>query len=365
MKFLQAIQQCIDKNLIFAAYRLPHSDAIRLVVQKGSEPEKVELNAPLFERSGFLIAPFIESNEHPGFLIRPDLNYISNNYISFDELKKLSSNPSQECAFTNGIITRQEFITQVDDIKQSIKNGEFEKAVISRTKIVERNYRSRLTEMFHLLCSSYSNAFVYVFNEPCHLWMGATPEPLLCSHKNELESVSLAGTRIYNAENLNIHNWSQKERVEQDMVTRFIEKTLAKLDISYVQKFGPYTKKAGNLVHLRTDFTMDFHAVNGQLGNLVKELHPTSAVCGLPKKESMNYLIKHEKHERGYYSGFLGPLNLDEKILLFVNLRCMQVLNDRLILHIGAGITCDSEPEEEWNETEIKADTLLSVIHKL
>jgi isochorismate synthase len=180
-----------------------------------------------------------------------------------------------------------------------------------------------------------------------------------------LESVSLAGTREYNAENLNLHNWSNKERVEQDMVTRFIDKTLDKLQLPYLQKTGPYTKKAGNLVHLRTDFTLDFHAVNGQLGNLVQELHPTSAVCGLPKKESMEYLIIHEKHQRGYYSGFLGPLNLDERILLYVNLRCMHVLQDRLVLHVGAGITFDSVPEEEWNETEIKADTLLSVIHKL
>jgi isochorismate synthase len=231
--------------------------------------------------------------------------------------------------------------------------------------VVDRNYRSKLTDIFQLLSSSYTNAFIYLFNIEGQLWMGATPEPLICSHKNELGTVSLAGTREYNAENLNLHNWSSKELVEQEMVTRFIEKTLSKLDIDYLQKDGPYTKKAGNLVHLRTDFTLDFHKVNGQLGSLVKAIHPTSAVCGLPKKEAMGFIIEHENHNRSYYSGFLGPINIDERILLFVNLRCMQVLCDRLVLHIGAGITSDSNPEDEWAETEIKADTLLSIIHKV
>jgi len=145
----------------------------------------------------------------------------------------------------------------------------------------------------------------------------------------------------------------------------FIENILKSFNINYLQKKGPYTKKAGNLIHLRTDFTLDFHQINGNLGELVQELHPTSAVCGYPKKESMEFILTLEKHNRRFYSGFLGPINMDERVLLFVNLRCMQVMDDRLILHIGAGITSDSVPEDEWAETEIKADTLLSIIHKV
>jgi isochorismate synthase len=312
-----------------------------------------------------LVSPFIENEKNHSYLIQPDLNYISNDYVNFDDLLSIEKIPHSDAEFSNGSISKKEFVFQVDEIRNAIKNGLFEKAVISRIKVVDRNYRSKLTDIFQLLSSSYTNAFIYLFNIEGQLWMGATPEPLICSHKNELGTVSLAGTREYNAENLNLHNWSSKELVEQEMVTRFIEKTLSKLDIDYLQKDGPYTKKAGNLVHLRTDFTLDFHKVNGQLGSFVKAIHPTSAVCGLPKKEAMGFIIEHENHNRSYYSGFLGPINIDERILLFVNLRCMQVLCDRLVLHIGAGITSDSNPEDEWAETEIKADTLLSIIHKV
>ncbi|MFA9392290.1 MAG: chorismate-binding protein [Prolixibacteraceae bacterium] len=365
MKFIQALQHCINNNLVFAAYRLPHSDAVRLIVQKNPRPEKVEITSDLLAKKGFLVAPFIENEKNHSYFIQPDLNYISTDYVDFDALFALKEQSHNEALFENESISKIDFIEQVEKIKAAIKNGVFEKAVISRIKLVERNYRSKLTEIFQLLSASYSNAFVYLFNVAGQLWMGATPEPLICSHKNELETVSLAGTREFNPENMNLHNWSRKELVEQEMVTRFIEKTLEKFEIHHFQKNGPYTKKAGNLVHLRTDFTLDFHKVNGQLGNLVKELHPTSAVCGLPKKESMDFIVQLEKPNRSYYSGFLGPVNLDERILLYVNLRCMQVLCDRLVLHIGAGITCDSVPEDEWAETEIKADTLLSIIHKV
>jgi isochorismate synthase len=365
MTFLEALQFCIEKNLVFAAYRLPHADSVRLIVQKSPDANKVRISSDLFNSSGFLISPFIENEINPSYLIEPDLDYISTDYIDFEELKELLPIPRKDENFENGITSRREFILQVDEIKNAIVENKFEKAVISRIKVVERKYRSKLTEIFQLLINSYSNAFVYLFNVDGQVWIGATPEPLICSNKNELETVSLAGTREFNADNLNLHNWSKKERVEQELVTLFIENILASFNINYLNKKGPYTKKAGNLIHLRTDFTLDFHKINGQLGELIRELHPTSAVCGYPKKESMEFIINIEKHNRRFYSGFLGPINMDERILLFVNLRCMQVMDERLVLHVGAGITYDSVPEDEWAETEIKADTLLSIIHKV
>ena len=365
MNFIQALQHCINNNLIFAAYRLPNSDAVRLIVQKESTMRSVTVTSSLFEQKGFVISPFTESQQNNTYLILPDLNYSSTDYVNFDELLSLSPITHTETPFDNGVVSKKEFVHQVEAIKDAINQKVFEKAVLSRIKLVERNYRSKLTDIFQLLISSYANAFIYMFNIEGQLWMGATPEPLVCTHKNELETVSLASTREYNAENLNLYNWSKKERIEQELVTCFIEETLEKFNIQHYQRKGPYTKKAGNLVHLRTDFTLDFDKVNGLLGELIKELHPTSAVCGLPKKEAMDFILNLEKHNRKYYTGFLGPVNLDERILLYVNLRCMQVFCDRLVLYIGAGITNDSNPEDEWAETEIKADTLLSIIHKV
>lgn len=363
MNFSDALQQCIDKNLIFAAYRLPHSDATRLIIQKDPTPIQTEINTNLFLKKGFLIAPFSKENDLPNYFIKPDLNYNSNNYINFEELEKLTPIKFTPNAKNSEIAINQiDFENQIKKIQSGITSGEFEKIVLSRTKNIEGDYRDKLVYIFEELCNSYPNAFVYLFNIADQMWIGATPEPLINSQRNELTTVSLAGTKEYCLENLNLHNWSSKERIEQDLVTKFIKNTLERNDIIFESVTGPYTKKAGNLVHLRTDFVFDFIKVNGKLGNLLSDLHPTPAVCGLPKNKAMNFLNKTEKHLRKYYAGFLGPINLDERILFFVNLRCMQIFLNQLLLYVGAGITQDSVPSDEWIETEIKADTLLSII---
>ncbi len=94
----------------------------------------------------------------------------------------------------------------------------------------------------------------------------------------------------------------------------------------------------------------------------ISALHPTPAVCGLPKERALELIYKTEMHNREYYAGYCGPINYQGKTDLFVNLRCMKILPDKLALYIGGGLTAKSDPEKEWEETVLKANTLLSVI---
>lgn len=180
-----------------------------------------------------------------------------------------------------------------------------------------------------------------------------------------MQTVSLAGTRPYNEKNSNIGAWNSKERLEQEYVTRYIAGVLAHFNVKDVDLQGPYTKKAGNLLHLRTDFTFRSEEIIEKLGLFLNRLHPTPAVCGMPLHESLELLQGLEKHDREYYAGFLGPVGLNDRLSLFVNLRCMKVLTETLALFVGGGITADSVPEDEWLETEMKAETLLSVIQTI
>ncbi len=363
MDFQQAIQFCVDNNLIFATYRLPHADSVNLVVQKSNKPQKLDLNTELLKKRGFVIAPFNIEGSEKSYLIHPDLHYTNTNYDNFNELLCLPPNLSEQPEFENGEFSQKEFMAQVELIKEAIHNKMFDKAVLSRIKVVDLPCKSGLSKIFMSLCTEYINAFVYFFSVDGHLWMGASPEPLLCSQADSIKTVSLAGTRIYNAENLNMNNWSHKERIEQQMVTTFIENVFQNFNFRKYKKTGPYTKKAGNLVHLRTDFMIKNSKVSNCFNDLLFELHPTSAVCGLPKKPAMEYLLACEKHSRKYYAGFAGPLNIGGRLVqLFVNIRCMQILHNKLIMYVGAGITNESDAESEWIETEIKADTLLSLI---
>ena len=122
-----------------------------------------------------------------------------------------------------------------------------------------------------------------------------------------------------------------------------------------------YTSKGGALAHLRTDFKSAKRFTLEESLILAQKLHPTPAVCGMPLLESRELILRTEKHNRGYYTGFLGPIDA-YSTSLFVNLRCMQVYPQDYALYVGGGITRDSDLEKEWQETEAKAQTLLSVI---
>ena len=83
----------------------------------------------------------------------------------------------------------------------------------------------------------------------------------------------------------------------------------------------------------------------------------------MPLENVKSFLKEHEGYDREYYCGYLGPVNFKHESNLFVNLRCMQVQKNEAWCYAGAGITADSEPEQEWQETEMKMNTLLRVFN--
>ena len=192
------------------------------------------------------------------------------------------------------------------------------------------------------------------------MWLGATPEQFLKINQKSLQTVALAGTQIATkAENV---SWPDKEIEEQRLVTEFITTGLQD-KVSEMTVSSPYSVKAGNLWHIKTDIAAT--AKNKKVkGEIIAALHPTSAVCGLPKEPAKAFILKNESYDREYYSGFLGELNIDlvtfrtEQSDLFVNLRCMKIVGDTAELFIGCGITKNSVPADEFMETVNKSMTM-------
>ena len=96
--------------------------------------------------------------------------------------------------------------------------------------------------------------------------------------------------------------------------------------------------------------------------NLINSLHPTPAICGIPKSVATDFILKYEGYNRAYYSGYLGELNMNDSTNLFVNLRCMQIENNMAAIYVGGGITNESIPENEWLETVSKSEIMKKVL---
>ena len=154
--------------------------------------------------------------------------------------------------------------------------------------------------------------------------------------------------------------WTAKNRMEQQYVAAYVEQCLSRC-ATEIKKEGPYTVVAGSLKHLRTDFT--FALKPGQsIGTLVSELHPTPAVCGLPKSEARQFILNNEHIDRRYYSGFAGPVDIGGHSSLFVTLRCMEISGSHCRLYAGGGLLRESTAEQEWRETEAKLSTMKDLI---
>ena len=224
--------------------------------------------------------------------------------------------------------------------------------------------------MFLQACRDYPRMFVALVSTPLSgMWLMASPELLLENEQqssNRWHTMALAGTMRLEGEQLQFDNprqdgvqdirWSQKNIQEQRLVATYVRQCLQRLDAE-VEETGPFTKRAADLVHLCSDF----HAVtNGTkaIGEIVGSLHPTPAVCGLPKWETRNLLLESEPTSRHFYSGFCGPLNVAGQTKLFVSLRCMEIGSDGYRLYAGGGLLKDSVEEQEWQETEAKMQTM-------
>ena len=328
---------CLRQNIPFASYRLPLNREIITVVQHHSMPERLKSLNDLHEKTGFVVSPFTESPAHETFFLQPKN--------------------------TTKTTTSEEFIGNVNKAVSAMKAAEFQKVVLSKLRVEQLPDDFQPEQFFLTLCRKYPHAFVYIMQLPeVGCWIGATPEPLLTIENGTVKTVSLAGTQVGTELETEDYHWSSKEIEEQGIVTNFIEQTLRSLHIADITRLGPENYRAANLIHLKTAFEFPQAHIQNRFSDLLKALHPTPSVGGLPKDEARNFILTNEQHDRGYYTGFFGPVNINEKSAVYVNLRCLQLFDNNFVLYSGAGITSSSVAEKEWEETDNKMLTLMNVM---
>lgn len=345
------IQSQITSGFPFAVFSKPGSNSVTGVFQKDAEAHFLTD----FNQQGFVFAPF---NGDERCFIPADASDVFS--VQFNDAGYV---PSELKTVAIDEKAKSDFEDLVTKCVLAIQQGGFDKLVASRTETALLS-NTDITLIFKKLLYTYPMAYKYCFYHPkSGLWMGATPEQLLKVYGNILHTVALAGTQIYKENEQAV--WEDKEKAEQLFVTDYIVESLYKY-AENVQVTAPYTFRAGNIVHIKTDISATIASVDSLKG-IIEQLHPTPAVCGLPKQEAKKFLLENEGYDRNYYSGFLGEINKDfrtgeSKTDLFVNLRCMKIENNNAHLYIGCGITKDSDPEKEFLETVNKSMTMRKVI---
>lgn len=337
-------------KLPFVIYSLPEKDILNVLLQQNRRLYSVkELN-----ESGFVIAPF-DYNGTSYIIPEKESEKIQIKFVKED----FSAAP---VTISNEIDLESNYIKLLNKTIETIKRAEASKIVISRSKDFKIENFS-IEKLIKRLFSAYPTAFRYIWYHPrTGLWCGATPETLVEMENNLFKTMALAGTQPY--ENDAPVIWRAKEQDEQQQVTNMILDKL-KFSTASLKLSETYTHRAGSLLHLRTDISGKLNSET-TLTSIVESLHPTPAVGGNPQKFSQNFILKNEGYPREFYTGFLGPiLKNGSSAALMVNLRCMKIEDNIGRIFVGGGITLDSDPKEEWQETQNKMQTMLQVLQPM
>lgn len=341
----------------YAYFRLPYADSYTLI--SSSRPTlRIDRLEELGTQPGFVLAPFHESEAAPALLIRPD-------EISVIEIMSSDASRIHDRDIASDLTVDQRYSTAFEAYHSAVSDGRFRKLVLARSKTVALPFAVDAQDpessrsLFEKACRMYPRLMVMLYHTPeSGTWLVASPEILMDSTGHIMHTVALAGTMPFAEGHI---QWSEKNKHEQHVVEQYIESILQDCSDSLV-KDGPVTSRAGDLVHLRTDFR--FHLRDGvTLGTLVSRLHPTPAVCGMPKREAADFIATHEGLDRSYYSGFAGPVGINSQTHLYVALRCAHLISpQQAVLYAGGGIMPDSDCRSEWLETESKFKTIRNVL---
>ena len=365
------------KNGSVAVWRCPRENSIHFLADLSKLPAKGRIDLQDVEQ-GFLVSPFMNPEGNETLFLRSDVyaNRMENG--SWRMVHGTPTNSIQEgsTAIPYHLNTRPDteisgekdhFIKMVEKGITAINEGEFDKVVSARTYDEPLSENFNIIDQFNRLEKAYPDAFVSLVSILGKgTWMGATPELLIESSTDHFRTVSVAGTQPFPLDkDLSEAAWNQKEIEEQAMVSRYIIEQFKTIRLREFIETGPRSVRAGNMIHLKTEYNVNLNEVHfPELGTVMLHLlHPTSAVCGMPKFSALRFIAANEHLNREFYSGFLGPVNMDGVSRLYVNLRCMQILRTRAVLYAGSGITHDSVPEKEWDETALKCQTLLGVMN--
>ncbi|NNF29700.1 MAG: isochorismate synthase [Gemmatimonadetes bacterium] len=250
----------------------------------------------------------------------------------------------------------------------AIREGAISKAVLARTVDVETEARIDPVDVVGHLWEANRGSHVFLFEpSPGSALVGAAPETVATLRDGVFHATAVAGsirrgdTPREQAELAARLLASDKDRAEQRIA---LDDMIARLETVAHQircDPQPHVLTLARIQHLETEIRASVPTDVGVL-DLLRLLHPTPAVCGLPRDAALDFLAREEPFERGWYAGPVGWFDADGNGVFAPALRTAVSTGSGWRLFAGAGIVEGSVPALEWEETAIKFQPVLDAL---
>ncbi len=341
--------RCMDEVM----YRLPDATECHRLTGKALRLGGI---GDLRGRSGFVFAPF-----HAGISAPLALLDVATHEV-MDAARVADTKPHDFAEKES----RQDYRRAFGRMRARMAGTSLKKVVLARRADIDLKEPLDAHEVFAKACAMYPHQMVALVSTVLTgTWIMATPELLIERQGESWTTMALAGTMATPGP------WSEKNMREQRIVADYIHECLTR-SCAFVNRRPPRTVTAARLFHLRTDFEFALRD-DADVVDVLNDLFPTPAVCGMPKQEAMKAILDDEALDRRYYSGFCGPWNMPLPIslasqnhaaatALYVSLRCMEMKGKSLGLYAGGGLLDESEEATEWEETETKMQTMKALL---
>ena len=266
-------------------------------------------------------------------------------------------------------ISMSQFIRMVNRSKKYIYDGDIFQVVLS--KKMKFNVEGDFLSVYKTLREVNPSPYMYMMKMTDMCIIGSSPEMLLRTTKDYVETFPIAGTRpIVNDEKQNKESQKDLLNDEKEIAEHTMLVDLARNDLGRVCNYG--TIRVSDLMTVKR-FSHVQHIVShvsGYLNNkydsydAFKAVFPAGTVSGAPKIRAMEIIDELEPDLRESYAGALGYFSFNGSCDFAITIRSLFINKNKAYIQSGAGIVMDSVPEQEWLETEHKADAILSSLKK-
>ena len=282
-------------------------------------------------------------------------------HIKIDEDNKLSSidrEPDQDSNY---------FKSVVGSALEAIAVGELSKVVIAHTTEIRSNQPFKLIDSLNNLRQLHPDCYIFsTSNGKGQHFVGASPERLISVQNRQLVTDALAGSAprgTNNTEDLHLANSllkNRKEKREHQAVSDFMMQRLREIGLK-PQQLPLQLLKLSNIQHLWTPIYAHLPADIEPL-EIVALLHPTPAVAGVSTEIACKKIRQYEKCDRSLYAAPLGWIDYEGNGEFVVGIRSALIDGDRARLYAGAGIVSGSNPDREFDEVQLKLQSLLKAL---
>jgi len=266
-------------------------------------------------------------------------------------------------------VTRDQFVEMVKKTKRYVYDGDIFQVVLAKNMKFE--VKGDLLRFYEALREVNPSPYMYLLKAGKSCIVGSSPEMLVRVTKDYVETFPIAGTRpIVSDEKRNEEMRQDLLQDEKELAEHTMLVDLARNDVGRVCEFG--TVKVDELMTVKR-FSHVQHIVSHVTGRLrkpldsydaLKAVFPAGTVSGAPKVRAMEIIDELEPDLRGPYAGALGYFSFNGSCDFAITIRSLFVNGSRAYVQSGAGIVMDSDPEKEWEETEHKANAILSALKK-